>query len=295
MTARDAAVSPVVPTLEMAPRHPPPERGSTSTWRLPSPRLPARSTSWRSCSTSSHRAAWRCVFFAAAPITAAFALVVLAVRARAEDDAALAWFSAGLGVGWLAMTLQLISFLLSRLAVAHLAPATRAVPPCICSSTWRPRQERSRARSAHRPVAAALHRRRAGAQRGAGSQLDPPADPSARDTSFTGPLLGLEYGLAAATRPPRSCGSAASVTRAASFASGWASPCPLAVYELLLNAVAAERSARCGGPASPCAWPPTPYWPSASSSASCCACPRPRPTRRASSTAARRSCARPWA
>ncbi len=50
------------------------------------------------------------VFFAAAPISAGFALVVLLVRARTERDPALRWFCAGLVVAWVAMVLQLISF-----------------------------------------------------------------------------------------------------------------------------------------------------------------------------------------
>lgn len=49
-------------------------------------------------------------FFAAAPVCAAFALVVLESRARAVRDGALAWVSAGLTVGIVAMALQLASF-----------------------------------------------------------------------------------------------------------------------------------------------------------------------------------------
>jgi serine phosphatase RsbU (regulator of sigma subunit) len=45
----------------------------------------------------------------AAPLLAASVLPVLVVRARAEDDAALMWFAAGLGVSLVAMVLQLIS------------------------------------------------------------------------------------------------------------------------------------------------------------------------------------------
>ena len=50
------------------------------------------------------------VFFASAPVSAAFAVVVLAVRWRAEMDQALGWFAGGLAVAWTAMVLQLISF-----------------------------------------------------------------------------------------------------------------------------------------------------------------------------------------
>jgi serine phosphatase RsbU (regulator of sigma subunit) len=50
------------------------------------------------------------VFFAAAPISAAFAVVVIGMRWRAEADPALSWVSAGLAVGWFAMVLQLVSF-----------------------------------------------------------------------------------------------------------------------------------------------------------------------------------------
>lgn len=50
------------------------------------------------------------VLFAAVPLFALVALVVLQSRARAEPDAALAWVSAGLGVGVVAMGLQLLAF-----------------------------------------------------------------------------------------------------------------------------------------------------------------------------------------
>ena len=49
-------------------------------------------------------------FFAATPIYAAFALVVLETRSRAEGDRSLAWVSAGLAVGIVAMVLQVVSF-----------------------------------------------------------------------------------------------------------------------------------------------------------------------------------------
>jgi serine phosphatase RsbU (regulator of sigma subunit) len=49
-------------------------------------------------------------FLSAAPISAGFALVILGVRARTVPDARLAWFTVGLGVGVVAMVLQLISF-----------------------------------------------------------------------------------------------------------------------------------------------------------------------------------------
>lgn len=48
--------------------------------------------------------------FVAAPICAAFALLVLALRARADRDIALDWFVGGLAVGWVAMVLQALSF-----------------------------------------------------------------------------------------------------------------------------------------------------------------------------------------
>ena len=50
------------------------------------------------------------VLFAAAPLLALVALVVVAHRARAEQDPALGWFASGLAVSVLAMLLQLISF-----------------------------------------------------------------------------------------------------------------------------------------------------------------------------------------
>ncbi len=49
-------------------------------------------------------------FFAAAPILATLAIVVLEHRARTTGDRRLAWVSAGLAVGVVAMVLQLVSF-----------------------------------------------------------------------------------------------------------------------------------------------------------------------------------------
>lgn len=50
------------------------------------------------------------VLFTAAPLCAVVALVVLARQAVSDADEALKWFAAGLGVGTVAMVLQLISF-----------------------------------------------------------------------------------------------------------------------------------------------------------------------------------------
>lgn len=49
-------------------------------------------------------------FFAAPPICAAFAVVILGSRARDDRDRRLAWVSAGVAVGVVAMVLQVISF-----------------------------------------------------------------------------------------------------------------------------------------------------------------------------------------
>ena len=49
-------------------------------------------------------------FFAAPPICAAFAVVILGSRARDDRDPRLAWVSAGVAVGVVAMVLQVISF-----------------------------------------------------------------------------------------------------------------------------------------------------------------------------------------
>lgn len=49
-------------------------------------------------------------FFAAPPICATFAVVLLETRARADHDPRLAWVSAGVTVGIIAMILQVISF-----------------------------------------------------------------------------------------------------------------------------------------------------------------------------------------
>jgi GAF domain-containing protein len=49
-------------------------------------------------------------FFVAAPTCATFAVVLLGTRGRAEHDGRLAWMSAGIGVGVVAMVLQIVSF-----------------------------------------------------------------------------------------------------------------------------------------------------------------------------------------
>ena len=200
MTARDAAVTPVVPTPEMAPRHPPPERRLNLYVALAVAALASALYVVALMLDFVPPRGLAVVFFAAAPINAAFALVVLAVRARAEDDAALGWFSAGLGVGWLAMTLQLISFpavtpgggplgtsdqgSAALYLLFHVATAAGALAGALGAPT--------RWRLPFTTVGLALSMVLAVNWIPLPTLLRP-------DTSFTGPLLGLEYGLAAAT------------------------------------------------------------------------------------------------
>lgn len=93
-------------------------------------------------------------FFSAAPLCAAFALPILAVRSRAERDTALSWFTVGLAGALVAMVLQLISFPLvapdggvlgtsSQSSAAlyllfHLAPALGALAGALAlPRSWR--------------------------------------------------------------------------------------------------------------------------------------------------------------
>jgi serine phosphatase RsbU (regulator of sigma subunit)/anti-sigma regulatory factor (Ser/Thr protein kinase) len=182
------------------------------------------------------------VFFSAAPITAAFALLVLGVRWRAERDPALAWVSAGLAVGWLAMTLQLISFptvapdggvlgtgdqsSAALYLTFHLALAGGAIAGALGAPlTWRwPAAVVGMAFTILMAV-----------------DMVPLPTLLRRDTSFTGPLLAIEYSLAALTALAavlwiRRTGRVASTLR------GWVGVAlSLAVYDLLFNAFAAER------------------------------------------------------
>ena len=182
------------------------------------------------------------VFFAAAPISAAFALVVLAARWRAERDPALSWVSAGLAVGWLAMVLQLISFptvnpgggplgtndqsSAALYLMFHLALPMGALAGAL------------RAPVVWRLPAAAL---------GIGFTVllavnaIPLPTLLRPDTSFTPPLLGVEYGMAVFTTIVavtwiRRAGRDATTLR------GWVGVAlSLATYDLLFNAFAAER------------------------------------------------------
>lgn len=242
MTARDAAVTPVVPVLEMAPRHPPPERRLNLYVALAVAALASALYVVALLLDFVPPRGLAVVFFAAAPITAAFALVVLAVRAGAENDAALGWFSAGLGVGWLAMALQLISFpavtpgggplgtsdqsSAALYLLFHVATAAGALAGALGAPTrWRlPFTAGGLALS----VVLAVN-------------WIPLPTLLRPDTSFTGPLLGLEYGLAAATAVAAALWIRR-VRHETSVLRVWVGvSLSLAVYELLLNAVAAER------------------------------------------------------
>lgn len=182
------------------------------------------------------------VFFAAAPISAGFALVVMGVRWRAEQDPALSWVSAGLAVGWFAMLLQLISFpavtpdggplhtsdqsSAALYLVFHLAFTAGALAGALrVPMAWR---WPALALGAVLTVLLAI-------------DMIPLPVLLRPDTSFTPPLLGLEYAMAALTGLTavlwiRRSGRAAPTLR------GWVGVAlSLAVYDLLLNAFAAER------------------------------------------------------
>ncbi len=182
------------------------------------------------------------VFFAAAPICAGFALVVLLVRARAERDSALRWFCGGLVVAWVSMVLQLISFpsvsdsggvlgtnTQSNAALYlwfHLAPAVAAIAGALnASPIWR-------VPSTVAGVGVALL---------IATDAVPLPMLLRPDASFTGLLVGAEYvlvgvvALAAVLWVLR-------VGRTAPALRGWVGVAlSLSVYDVLLNAFAAER------------------------------------------------------
>jgi len=182
------------------------------------------------------------VFFAAAPISAAFAVVVLGTRWRAERDPALGWASAGLAVGWGAMVLQLISFPAvtpnggpfgtgdqSNAALYltfHLAFAAGALAGALgAPMAWR-----------WPAIVAGL-----GFTVMLAFDWIPLPTLLRPDATFTAPLLGLEYGMAAfialvAVVWVRRAGRQATALR------GWVGVAlSLAAYDLVLNAFAAER------------------------------------------------------
>ena len=182
------------------------------------------------------------VFFAAPSICAAFALVVLPVRARAESDSALAWFSVGLAVAWTAITLQLISFPAvsndggplgtddqsnaALYLVFHLALAGGA----LAGALGAPARGRLPALAVGVVCTFLL----------ATNTIPLPMLLRA-DTSFTGPLIGAEYALVlvialAAVLWILRAGRETSTLR------GWVGVAlSLSVYDVLLNAFAAER------------------------------------------------------
>jgi serine phosphatase RsbU (regulator of sigma subunit)/anti-sigma regulatory factor (Ser/Thr protein kinase) len=182
------------------------------------------------------------VFFAAAPISAAFAIVVIGARWRAERDPALGWASAGLAVGWVAMVLQLVSFPAvtpdggplgtgdqsnaALYLMFHLAFACGALAGALGASVvWR-----------WPAIVAGL-----GLTVVLALDWIPLPVLLRADTTFTAPLLGLEYGMAAFTALVavvwiRRAGRQATALR------GWVGVAlSLAVYDLVLNAFAAER------------------------------------------------------
>lgn len=182
------------------------------------------------------------VFFAATPVSAAFALVVMGVRWRAERDPALSWVSAGLAVGWLAMVLQLISFPAvtpdggplgtsdQSSAALYLAFHLAFTCGALAGALRAPMSWRWPAVAVGATLAVLL-------------ALDVlPLPVLLRpDTSFTVPLLVMEYAMASVTALTavlwiRRSGRVAPTLR------GWVGVAlSLAVYDLLLNAFAAER------------------------------------------------------
>lgn len=181
-------------------------------------------------------------FFAAAPICAVFASVVLLARARAERDQAVAWFGSGLVVAWTAMVLQLISFpavaegggifstsdesSAALYLLFHLALAAAAVAGALdAPPAWR------------------LPATGAGVLLSFLLAIDVIPLPALilADATFTGVLVAMEYALAvviglAAVIWVRRVGRAAPAIR------GWVGVgLSLSVYDVLLNAFAAER------------------------------------------------------
>lgn len=193
------------------------------------------------------------VFFAAAPVSAGFALLVLLVRARAERDSALDWFCAGLAVAWVAMLLQLISFPVvdegggvfgtndqSSAALYlwfHLALALGALAGALeVPFAWRlPSLVAGVGFSLLLAVNA--------------FELPLLLRP---DASFTGLLVGAEYVLVGVI-VVASVLWVLRVGRAAPALRGWVGVAlSLSAYDVLLNAFAAERSPQCGGRACRC-------------------------------------------
>lgn len=182
------------------------------------------------------------VFFAAAPICAGFALVVLLVRSRAERDWALRWFCGGLIVAWVSMVLQLISFpsvsetggvlgtgdqsSAALYLLFHLAPAVAAMAGALnAPPVWRI------------PVTAA------GVVLAVLIAVDAVPLPLLLrpDASFTGLLLGAEYLLVAVVTVAVVMW-VLRVGRTAPALRGWVGVAlSLSVYDVLLNAFAAER------------------------------------------------------
>jgi serine phosphatase RsbU (regulator of sigma subunit) len=96
--------------IEVEPRRPTPERRMDLWWALGATALASLAYGVALLFDVVPPRGLAVVFFASAPVSAAFALVVLALRWRAEQDDALGWFAGGLAVAWAAMVLQLISF-----------------------------------------------------------------------------------------------------------------------------------------------------------------------------------------
>ena len=182
------------------------------------------------------------MLLSAAPLLAALAWPVYAVRSRADGDLTLGWFTTGLGVGLVAMLLQLVSFpavsagggplqtgstgSAQLYLLFHAAPAAGAVAGVLHLPTVLRRWYL--AGGTVLAVAAATN-------------LLPSPALLRGDGSFTMPLIVSEWVLAAGIAVAVGLWSRG-IGRAARPLRGWAAVAlSLSGYDVLLNAVAAQR------------------------------------------------------
>ena len=181
-------------------------------------------------------------FFAAPPICATFALVVLETRARASHDLRLAWASAGVAVGVVAMILQVVSFPPvapgggpfgtgdQSSAALYLLFHVSFAAGVAAGALGVPVRWRLPSLVAGWAVALLLS-----------ADLIPLPELIRGGTTFTAPLIGVEVVLAVLA-----AGATAvwvlRVGRSAAPLHGWIGVAlSLSVYDLLLNAIGAER------------------------------------------------------
>ncbi len=181
-------------------------------------------------------------FFAAPPICATFAVAVLETRARSEHDPRLAWVSAGVAVGIVAMMLQVISFPAVSPTGGFLGTGTQSnaalylffhlsfAAGVAAGALGLPLRWRVPSLLAGWTVAVLL-----------AADAIPLPELLHSGTLFTPLLIGVEVALAGLT-----AGATAlwvlRVGRSAAALHGWVGVAlSLSVYDLVLNAVGAER------------------------------------------------------